>query len=179
MKTIDLHIIDLVHNSIKAGANTIGISVSLNTAADLFTICVEDNGCGMNVETLSKVCDPYYTTRTERKVGLGVSLLKFQAELCQGKFTISSQEGKGTKVQATFTLSHPDRQGIGDIAGTLSGFICQFPDIHFDIQLLSNDIELCTSTAELKEALEFKKRFSNHDFRLIQEFLSSATQFYV
>ncbi|HPG74240.1 MAG TPA: hypothetical protein PLM49_08120, partial [Bacteroidales bacterium] len=81
--------------------------------------------------------------------------------------------------QATFTLSHPDRQGIGDIAGTLSGFVCQFPDIHFDIQLLNNDIELCTSTAELKEALEFKKRFSNHDFRLIQEFLSSATQFYV
>jgi signal transduction histidine kinase len=102
MKDLSLHILDIVQNSISAGAANISIRIDENVVTDTFSIEIEDDGCGMDQQTVQKVTDPYYTSRTTRKVGLGVPLFKQNAEMSGGTFGIESQPGKGTTVRAVF-----------------------------------------------------------------------------
>lgn len=171
MNSIDLHIIDIVHNSIRAGAGKIGISIV--AANQKLKISIEDNGCGIPAEKLNQVIDPYCTSRTERKVGLGLPLLKFHAELTEGTFSINSIVGEGTKVEACFNTNHHDCQPTGDIAGTLARFICQFPETKFILQITNDSENFETSSIELKDALGFNNRFSNQDYILIKELLQA------
>ena len=99
------------------------INVTADTDADRLTIQIGDNGCGMSEEQLSHVTDPFYTTRTTRKVGLGVPFFKMAAESAGGSFSIHSQIGKGTEVTAEFGLSHIDRMPLGDINSTIHNLI--------------------------------------------------------
>jgi hypothetical protein len=110
---------DIVQNSIRAEATKVEIRIEENIALDLYSITISDNGKGMDSETLEKVTDPFFTTRTTRRVGMGLSLFKQNAELCRGQFSIESEVGKGCKVSATFTHSNIDRPVLGDISGTL------------------------------------------------------------
>ena len=119
MKTLSDHILDIVQNSIRANATLIEVMVEENKKNDLCTVRIEDNGCGMNKEMLEKATNPFFTTRTTRKVGLGLSLLKQNAERANGKFSIQSELNKGTEVEATFQYSNVDRPELGDIWDTL------------------------------------------------------------
>lgn len=119
MTELALHILDIVQNSIRAKAALAEIYITEDPQADLYQIEISDNGPGMDAATLSKVTDPFFTSRSSRKVGLGLPLLKQAAEQTQGKFTVESAPGAGTTVKATFRFSHIDRPVLGDIAGTI------------------------------------------------------------
>ncbi len=154
MISLSLNILDIVQNSISAGASEIFIGIRELQKTDLYEIEIKDNGCGMPEELLKKVTDPFVTTRTTRKVGLGLSLLKYHAQLTGGDLNIDSTEGSGTQLKATFSMSHVDRQPLGDIAGVMIILIAANPEIDFLYQHITDNGEYSFSTRETKEQLE-------------------------
>ena len=131
MKEIALHLLDLAENSAAAGARTVEITVCEDLPADLLTASIEDNGRGMDPETVHKVIDPFYTSRTTRKVGLGIPLFKSAAEECGGGLKITSQPGVGTRVEVSFQHSHIDRMPLGNLATTFLGLSVAHPEVHW------------------------------------------------
>jgi hypothetical protein len=127
MRELSLHILDILENSLEAGATRIELTIDEDLAADRLTMTVEDNGRGMSEEQLARVADPFFTTRRTRHVGLGIPLFQAAAERCNGGLTITSQVGQGTTVRATFQHSHIDRAPLGDISGTLLAVILAGP----------------------------------------------------
>ena len=126
-----MHILDVVENSIEANASKIEIKIVEREKKDLLEIEIKDNGRGMNKETVNKVLDPFYTTRTTRRVGMGLSLLAQAARESNGDFEINSKVGRGTEVKATFQYSHIDRKPIGDMKNTLITLMVSHPEINF------------------------------------------------
>jgi len=131
MKEISLHLLDLAENSAAAGAHSVEINVREDLAADRLIASVRDDGRGMDAETVRKVVDPFYTSRTTRKVGLGIPLLKEAAEACNGGLEIASQPGAGTRVEVSFRYSHIDRMPLGDLPSTFLSLITMHPEIHW------------------------------------------------
>lgn len=119
MTELSLHVLDIAKNSTKAGATLIEIEISEDVDSNLLVIEIKDNGCGMDKDFLSKVLDPFKTTRTTRKVGMGLSLFKNACELTGGNLEITSEVGKGTNVKAVFVYDSIDRQPVGDMAATI------------------------------------------------------------
>ncbi len=153
MQELSLHILDLAQNSIAAGAALVELTVAEDTAADTLTIAIGDNGRGMTSEQLREVSDPFYTTRTTRKVGLGVPLFKMAAEQAGGRFSIRSQAGKGTRVEGVFGLSNIDRMPLGDMAGTVSALIAGSPDRDFLYRRTRDGEGFALDTRELRKTL--------------------------
>lgn len=131
MKDLSLHILDIAENSIRAGATLIQITVSELTLKDELVIEIKDNGKGMSEEMCQSVKSPFVTTRTTRKVGLGLPLLAHRCELCEGQLQITSEEGKGTCVMAKMRYGHIDRVPLGDMGSTLMTLIMAHPEIHY------------------------------------------------
>ena len=131
MEDLSLHILDVVENSIEANASKIVIKIIEEKSKDSLVIEIKDNGRGMNRETINKVLDPFYTTRTTRKVGLGLSFLAQAAKESNGNFEIYSKVGEGTEVKATFQYSHIDRKPIGNMNDTIVTLIISHPEINF------------------------------------------------
>lgn len=154
MKTLDLHIIDIVHNSIRAKATEIEISIEDSEKKDLLSLLIKDNGCGMPKEMLEAINESFYSSRPERKIGMGIALLKFHSDLCNGHFSLKSEVGLGTEIYADYQRSHIDLQPKGDLAGCFSNFICQFQDINFVIKYQTDDDYFEISTADIKEVFE-------------------------
>jgi DNA mismatch repair ATPase MutL len=150
MEELSLHILDIVENSINAGADSIIIKIVVDQQLDLFKIEIIDNGIGMDAATLKQVMDPFFTTKPERKTGLGLPLLAQAAELSGGKVTVNSQSGIGTTVTATFQYSHIDRQPLGNIDETLLALIISHPEIHFIYQYENNMKKIYLDTNEVK-----------------------------
>lgn len=153
MRELSLHILDIVQNSLAAGANRICIRIREDTAGDRLVIEIEDNGCGMNDEQIKRALDPFYTTRKTRRVGLGLSLLQANAQACGGDLAISSTPGCGTVVRADFQLSHIDRVPLGDIVATLITLLSGWPDIHFIYERQRDEKRVAFDCAEIKKAL--------------------------
>lgn len=153
MQELSLHILDIAQNSVTASAKEIGISIDETTNENFFAITITDNGSGMDETLLKKVVDPFVTSRTTRKVGLGLSLFKMAAELTGGKFEIKSVLGVGTTVKAEFVREHIDRPPLGDIAGTITTLIQGNPQIEFVFEYHFDDKEFNLSTKEIKEIL--------------------------
>lgn len=131
MKELSLHILDIVQNSISAKATLIEIEVNEQPKNDTLTITIADNGKGMTAEQLQKVTDPYFTSRTSRKVGLGIPLLKQNTEQSGGRLTITSALNVGTTVVARFGYNHIDRPALGDMANAISLLVMSNPSIDF------------------------------------------------
>ncbi len=129
MEELSLHILDIVENSINAKATRVDIDVDIDKKENLITIRVTDNGKGMDSKTLENVRNPFFTTRTTRKVGLGVSFLDEIAELTGGELNIESKLGIGTTVQLKLPLDHPDRPPLGDIISTLITILLTNPQV--------------------------------------------------
>ncbi|SHE47828.1 Histidine kinase-, DNA gyrase B-, and HSP90-like ATPase [Mariniphaga anaerophila] len=129
MKTISEHVLDIVQNSVRAEATLIEIIVREQRKNNLYTLEIIDNGCGMTREVLEQATNPFFTSRSTRKVGLGLSLLKQNAEAAGGSFIIFSEPGKGTKVEAVFLLNHLDRPPLGDIWDTWYLTLLSNPEI--------------------------------------------------
>lgn len=131
MEDLSLHILDIAENSISGSAKRIEIRVDEDPAKDLLTIEITDDGKGMNEQTLQKAIDPFFTTKTTRKVGLGLALLAQATRESEGTIELNSKPGEGTTVKATFRTSHPDCKPMGDIYQTLRTLIAGHPEIDF------------------------------------------------
>ncbi len=153
MKDLSLHILDIVQNSISANATFIEIIIEESQQENSYRLIIKDNGKGMSKEMVEKVTDPYTTTRTTRKVGLGLPLLKMNAERTGGYLKITSEEGKGTEVEAFFVYDNIDRLPIGDIAGVITILVSANPLIEFVYSHQVNDKKYVFDTREIKEAL--------------------------
>lgn len=153
MRDIALHLLDIAHNSVSAKATKIEITVIEDTVADRLHISVEDNGTGMDPETASQVVDPFVTSRKTRSVGLGIPLLKAASEACAGFLTLTSQLGKGTRIDVEFQHSHIDRMPLGDIAEVILLLVVGCPEVnwHFTYQFDQNTFSF--DDAEIKEEL--------------------------
>lgn len=153
MPEISLNILDVAENSTRAGAALVEITVEADTAGDRLTIIIADDGCGMTPEQVAQVTDPFFTSRTTRKVGLGVPFFKYAAESTGGSFTITSQPGVGTTVKAVFTLSHIDRMPLGDITSTIHTLIVYHPGTDFLYRYCYNGSSFLLDTREFREIL--------------------------
>ncbi len=174
MREISLHILDIVQNSVVAGATRIGVYVDEDIAADKLAVKITDNGCGMSKEFLEKVIDPFTTKRTTRKVGLGIPLFKTAAESTGGSFDIQSEVGKGTCVTAVFGYSHIDRQPLGDMADTMLGLFTSYESIDFLYQHKIGDKEFEVETAELKKVLDGVPFTTPEVYLRLSEFLKEG-----
>ena len=154
MKDLSMHIMDILQNSTRAGASEVTLEVLEDVAADTLTIRFIDNGCGMDAETVQKVINPFFTTRTTRKVGLGLPLLKQNTEQTGGSLDIQSEKGKGTTVTAVFGRSHLDRPPMGDLAGTIVLTASAYPNIRFIFHYNNGEIDYVFDTVEVNEALD-------------------------
>lgn len=134
MEDLSLHILDIAENSLAAGANRIEIIIKEEPSKDLLIIELRDNGRGMDEGLLKMVTDPFFTTKTVRKVGLGIPLLKQAAEECGGGLTIHSEEGKGTVINARFRLSHIDLKPKGDMGATIMVLLAGNPDVNIVLE---------------------------------------------
>lgn len=154
MRELALHILDIAENSISAGANKIKISIIENHRDDLLEIEIKDNGKGMDADTLANITDPFITSRTTRKVGLGIPFFKAAAETCDGTFNIHSKQGLGTKVQAVFKHSHIDRMPLGDISGTLQTLIIGTPEVNWVFEYNVDEDSFVFDDEPIKETLD-------------------------
>ncbi len=154
MRELALHILDIAENSISAGATKIRIAIDEDLKNDILKIVVEDNGKGMDAETLARITDPFVTSRTTRQVGLGIPFFKAAAEACDGALILQSQPGAGTTMQVTFKHSHIDRMPLGDITSTLLTLIIGTPDIHWVFEYQVNEETFVFDDKVIKETLK-------------------------
>ncbi len=153
MKDIALHIMDIAQNSVRARATEIGITIEESMSENILSVTITDNGSGMSEEVVKKAVDPFYTSRTTRKVGMGLPLLKMNAEMSGGGLEIFSEPGKGTEVKATFMHDHIDRPPMGDLGGTIALLMTGNPAIDFFFRYSYEEKEWDLSTPDLKDAL--------------------------
>ena len=154
MRELSLHILDIAENSVSAGGSRVEVSVIEETVNDRLSIVISDNGKGMDAETVSRVLDPFVTSRTTRKVGLGLPLLKAAAEGCNGELTIESEPGVGTTVQVSFQHSHIDRMPLGDLAETWLTLLLGSPEVNWVFYYQVDDAIFFIDDLELKRELE-------------------------
>lgn len=153
MKELSLHLLDIAQNSISAGATHVCITVEVDHGRDRMRCEVADNGCGMDEAFLKQVVDPFTTTRTTRSVGLGIPFFKEGAEGCGGAFELDSQPGRGTRIAATYQISHIDRPPLGDMADTIYGLVCCNEGVDFTYAYHVDGQSFTFDTRTVREAL--------------------------
>lgn len=166
MKELSLNVLDIAENSIEAGASLIKIAITIK--GDLMSIVIEDNGRGMSEEELRVVDSPFFTTRSTRKVGMGVPLFKRVAENTGGNFSISSTKGLGTKVFAEFKLNSEDRLPLGDISATMCALLSE-PEIEYEFSYSIDDQSYEFKTVEYKRERGYDRLDLPETLLLIRE----------
>ncbi|MDF2673943.1 MAG: ATP-binding protein [Clostridiales bacterium] len=152
MRELSLHIMDIVQNSIGASANFIEITVDENIIKDYLKIEIRDNGWGIKKEMLSQIKDPFITTRTSRRVGLGISLFEAACIRCEGYLNVESNIGVGTTLTAMMKYSHIDRAPIGSLQDTIISLLL-YPNIDFLYKHIFNDRSFILDTREIRKIL--------------------------
>jgi anti-sigma regulatory factor (Ser/Thr protein kinase) len=176
LREIALHILDLAENGVAAGASTITIGIHENLNDNWLDISIDDNGKGMDEETVAKIIDPFVTSRITRKVGLGIPLFKAAAEACNGSFTITSQPGKGTTVNVRFQHDHIDRMPLGDIEKTFLTLFIGYQQIHWIFRYQVNDLTFEFDDEPIKKELEGISLTDPSVLKFIREYLHEGIQ---
>lgn len=174
MKELSLNILDIVENSVKAGATL--TEILLTEENEKLTLVIKDDGCGMSPEVVKQVINPFYTTRTTRSVGLGVPLLKMAAEQTGGSFEIESHtlvldSFQGTTVTAVFDTSHIDFTPLGDVVSSITTLIQGHPDTDFYFHHTKGGNEVLLDTRQLREILEGVPLNSYEVIKWVEEYL--------
>jgi len=176
MQDLSLHVLDMVENSIAAGARRVEIRIWENQGEDRLSIMIADDGRGMSPEMLQAATDPFFTSRRERRVGLGLPLLEQAARAAGGYLEIQSAPGTGTRVMAVFGLSHLDRQPLGDMAKTLLALAVGNPEVEFEYRHESDHWRVWFSTAEIKARLSGRPLSSPEGIAALRKALESIGQ---
>ncbi|MFT4145315.1 MAG: ATP-binding protein [Mobilitalea sp.] len=172
MTELSLNVLDIANNSIRAGAGLVEIDIEIHRDLDVMSITITDNGCGMTSEQLMQVKDPFYTTRTTRRIGLGIPFFQMAALGTGGSLDIHSTPNVGTKVTATFGLSHIDRMPLGDINSTIHTLIILNPQIDFAYRYQFEEKQFALDTRMLREILGDIPLNSPEVSNYIKEFLA-------
>lgn len=172
MEDISLHILDIVENSVAARADKIEIRISENKKKDLLSVEVIDNGTGMDKETRKKALDPFYTTKTVRRFGLGLPLLSEAAKAANGHLSIESERGKGTRIKADFQYSHIDRKPLGDMGQTIISLVIGNPHIDLIYVHIKNGQKYILETRKIKKQLKGMPLNSPDGIRMIRRHLN-------
>ena len=154
MRELALNILDIAENSLSAGAKNIQIGLKADTQRDEMEIRIAGDGCGMDAEMLARVTDPFTTTRTTRKVGMGLPLFRFSAESAGGDFSVKSEKGKGTEVCARYKIGHIDRMPLGDFGGVVLQLITMNPDVDFFVTAECDGEKGVLDTKEFRAVLD-------------------------
>lgn len=154
MEDLAMQILELLMNSIQAGAKNITLLITDSKKENRIVMQLKDDGKGMSKELLQKVTDPFTTTRTTRKVGMGVSFMKGLCEICNGSFKIESEEGKGTEVTAEVEKDNIDRPPLGDLGSMMMYAIQANEDINYTLSYESDTNKFVFTSAEAKEMLD-------------------------
>ncbi len=176
MQELSMNVLDIAENSVSAGASLVQISLCFNTKTSTLLLTIEDNGKGIPEEMLKNITDPFVTSRTTRKVGLGLPFLKMAAEMTGGNMDIQSEVGKGTIVKAQFTTGHIDLAPLGDMAGTVATLIQCNPDMDFLYTVTCDDETFCADTKEIKAVLDGVSTQSPEVAIWIKQFLQENTE---
>ena len=139
MEDLSLHILDIAENAIRAGAKKIMIELLEDQSNGRLTLSIEDDGKGMDKETVNRIVDPFFTTKDGKEVGLGLALLSQAAQQAGGELKIDSEKERGTKVTAVFELSHPDTKPTGDIYATMTALVAGNPSTQFVLDYKKGD----------------------------------------
>ena len=134
MEDYSLHLLDVAENALAAGASSIEIRIFEEPKEDTMRIEIEDNGCGMDEAAAKQALDPFYTTKTKKRVGLGLPLLAQAAREAGGDIEIQTAPGKGTMIRTTFQLGHPDLRPMGDMLETMATLACAHPQVQFSFE---------------------------------------------
>ena len=169
MKDLSLHILDIVENSIAASADKIEIRITEYEKKDLLSVEIIDNGVGMDKEIQQKALDPFYTTKTVRRFGFGLSLLSEAAKAANGQFSIQSEKGKGTKVKADFQASHIDTKPLGDMDQTIITLVIGNPEIDLIYVHKKNNQKYSLDTRKIKARLKDAPINSPAGIRMVRE----------
>jgi len=154
VRELSLHILDLLENSVEAGATRIRLSIREDLQADWMVIEIVDNGCGMKKELMDQVLNPFYTTRKTRHVGLGLPLFLDAARRCGGDLVIQSTPGEGTRVEATFRHSHIDRAPLGDMSAALLAILLSSRPVDLDYCHRVGRREFRFDSSEIRKELQ-------------------------
>ena len=154
MIELSLHVLDIAENSTRAGAKNVYITIAEDTFKNRLSLEIRDDGAGMTKEVLKRAMDPFFTSKTVRRVGLGLPMLAQAAEQAGGSLSLESEQGKGTRVHVEFQLNHIDRQPLGDMAGTLATLIAGNGNVDFIYSHRHDDREFLLDTREIRGELE-------------------------
>jgi len=153
VQDLSLHILDIVENSLAAGARRVEIRIAEDLPADRMTIEIVDDGCGMDEEMVKRALDPFFTTKTTRRVGLGLPLLAEACRMSNGQLCLQSCPGRGTTVRATFQRSHIDRKPMGNMGDTLITLIVGHPEVDLFYEHRKDGAHFSLDTREIKAEL--------------------------
>ncbi len=154
MRELSLHILDIAENGIRAEASRVDVDVTISEPADSLMLSVSDNGRGIPSEIRDSVTNPFVTTRTERKVGLGLPLLAEACRAAGGSLDIQSQPNKGTLVRAEFKLSHIDRAPMGNLTDTIVNLVVGYPDRQITLRFQTGAGEFLFDSKGVRDALD-------------------------
>lgn len=180
MKELALHVLDIAENSVRGEAKTIEIIIEEDLEENRFVLDINDDGKGIPEDMLKTIRNPFTTTRTHRKVGMGIPFLNDTCLMCGGKLTINSTVGVGTKVHAEMEHKNIDRPPLGDIASTLVNLFSSYPDIHFQYQHSYRDAgwgepqKFAISTDELYEILDGTPLSTPSVYLWVRDFLRDS-----
>lgn len=157
---LSAHLLDISQNGVSAGATRMDVVVRENS---FYEIEVTDNGKGMDAERAAAVIDPFVTSRTTRRVGMGLPFLKQAAELCEGEFSLVSELGKGTTVKASFSKASIDTPPLGDIPASIMTLLLDAPKVHWVFRYEKNGNAFELDSADLAEAIDGLESLSSPD----------------
>ena len=162
MREISLHIMDLMENSIRAKARTIKLTITESLTENIYKVSIEDDGVGMSADYVTSLFDPYTTTRSTRKIGLGLPLIKMNTRQAGGDTTVESQPGQGTTLSFWYAHNHWDRPPLGDMGGTMAMLAATNEDKRITYRHITEKGEYTFDTAETKKALD-NMSINNYD----------------
>ena len=156
MEDLSLHILDVVENSVAAAAATVEIHIVEDTLNDRLSLEIRDDGEGMDEETRDRALDPFFSTRTTRRIGLGLPLLAQAAREGGGDLELESEPGRGTRVRAVFQLSHPDRKPLGDVAASLVAILAGRPhlEVRYEYEKDGETVAMMDTRQPMETAVE-------------------------
>ncbi len=176
MEDLSLHLLDIAMNSIRAGATAISLEIVEDRGENLLSFAVRDNGSGMTEDQLARLHDPFFTTRTTRRVGLGIPLLKQTAEQAGGGLTVTSAPGKGTTVEARYEYDNVDTPPLGDVAATLWTLIVTSPGVDFEYVHVRGADRFEMSTRDLKTLLRRSKLSAPRVAKALRKYITENEQ---
>jgi anti-sigma regulatory factor (Ser/Thr protein kinase) len=154
VEDLSLHILDIIENSIAAGATSIEVQIEERITENLLIIKIKDNGKGMDKKKLVKALDPFYTTKKTRSVGLGLSMLAQASQEADGSFDIKSKPGQGTQITAQFVYNHIDRKPLGNMAETIVACLVSLgPGTDLRYRHCKDNNEFVFDTNEIRKVL--------------------------